>query len=112
MIEHIIQLGGAFIKFGLSKQSPARFITLHTNALSPLRSISPLLSSLSPSLAIPLATLLLTALSRQILRQTQLALNISKELINLVKTYEDKNKYTSQDNNFDFKLVIVYNLCG
>jgi hypothetical protein len=69
-----------------------------------------LLSSLPPSLTIPLATLLLTA--RQTLRQTQSALDISKELTNLAKTYEDKNKYTSQDNNFDFKLVIFYDLCG
>jgi hypothetical protein len=49
-----------------------------------------LLSSLSLSLAIPLATLLLTALSRQIFKQTQSALDISKELINLAKTYKDK----------------------
>jgi hypothetical protein len=110
MIKHIIQSGGALIKFGPFKQSLARFTTPRTNVLSPLRSISPLLPPLPPSPAIPPATLSLTA--RQIPRQTQSAFDLSKELTNLAKTYKDKNKYTGQDNNFDFKLVIFHDLCG
>jgi hypothetical protein len=109
MIEHIIQSGEAPIRFGPSEQSPARFTTPRTN-VSPSRSISPPLPSLPPSPAIPPATLSLTA--RQIPRQTQSALDLSKELTNLAKTYENKNKYTGQDNNFDFKLVIFHDLCG
>jgi hypothetical protein len=109
MIKHIIQSGGAPIRFGPFEQSPARFTTPRTNA-SLLRSISSLLPPLPPSPTIPPATLLLIA--RQIPRQTQSALNISKELTNLAKTYKDENKYTGQDNNFDFKLVIFHNLCG
>jgi hypothetical protein len=110
MIEHIIQSGGALIRFGYFEQSPARFTTPRTNVLSPLRSIFPPLPLLPLSPAIPLATLSLTA--RQIPKQRQSALNLNKELTNLAKTYEDKNKYTSQDDNFDFKLVIFHDLCG
>ena len=38
--------------------------------------------------------------------------DFSKELINLAKIYIDKSKYTRQDNNFDFKLIIFHDLCG
>ena len=30
--------------------------------------------------------------------------------MNLVKLYTDESKYTRQDNNFDFKLIIFYDL--
>jgi hypothetical protein len=108
MIKHIIQSGEALIRFGLSEQSPAKFTTPRTNTL-PSKSVPSLLPSLPLSPAIPPATLSLIA--RQIPRQTQSALNISKELTNLAKPYENENKYTGQDNNFDFKLVIFHDLC-
>jgi hypothetical protein len=38
--------------------------------------------------------------------------NFGKELANLAKLYTEESKYTGQDDNFDFKLVIFYDLCG
>jgi hypothetical protein len=35
----------------------------------------------------------------------------SKELINLVKLYTDEAKYSSENDNFDFKLTIFIDLC-
>ena len=38
--------------------------------------------------------------------------DFGKELTNLAKIYTDESKYTGQDDNFDFKLVIFHDLCG
>jgi hypothetical protein len=38
--------------------------------------------------------------------------DFSKELTNLAKIFTDESKYTRQDNNFDFKLVIFHDLCS
>jgi hypothetical protein len=35
-----------------------------------------------------------------------------KELINLIKMYNNKSKYTGLNDNFDYKLNIFYNLCN
>jgi hypothetical protein len=35
----------------------------------------------------------------------------SKELINLVKLYTNEAKYSSENDNFDFKLTIFIDLC-
>jgi len=35
----------------------------------------------------------------------------NKELINLAKLYIDKSKYNSENNNFNFKLIIFIDLC-
>jgi len=35
----------------------------------------------------------------------------SKELANLAKLYLEESKYNSKNDNFDFKLIIFYNLC-
>jgi hypothetical protein len=40
-----------------------------------------------------------------------IAKTYSKELANLVKLYTDKAKYNSENNNFDFKLIIFIDLC-
>jgi hypothetical protein len=34
----------------------------------------------------------------------------NKELINLIKLYINKAKYNSENNNFDFKLIIFIDL--
>jgi hypothetical protein len=39
-----------------------------------------------------------------------IAKTYSKELANLAKLYIDKSKYSSKNNNFDFKLTIFINL--
>ena len=39
-----------------------------------------------------------------------IAKTYSKELANLAKLYTDKAKYSSKNNNFDFKLTIFINL--
>ena len=38
-------------------------------------------------------------------------MDFSKKLTNLAKIYLVYNKYSRENNNFDFKLVIFYNLC-
>ena len=38
--------------------------------------------------------------------------DFGKELTNLAKIYTTESKYTGQDDNFDFKLVIFHDLCG
>jgi len=35
-----------------------------------------------------------------------------KELTNLAKMYTEDNKYSGEDDNFDFKLTIFYDLCS
>ena len=35
-----------------------------------------------------------------------------KELANLAKMYTEDNKYSGENDNFDFKLVIFHNLCN
>src|ERR1700722_14875410 len=37
---------------------------------------------------------------------------LSKELANLAKMYIEDNKYSGENDNFDFKLVIFHNLCS
>jgi hypothetical protein len=39
-----------------------------------------------------------------------IAKTYSKELVNLVKLYTDKAKYSGENDNFDFKLIIFINL--
>jgi len=34
-----------------------------------------------------------------------------KELVNLAKLYTDESKYSSENDNFDFKLTIFMDLC-
>ena len=38
--------------------------------------------------------------------------DFSKELTNLAKIYLVDNKYSRENNNFDFKLVIFHDLCA
>ena len=38
--------------------------------------------------------------------------DFSKELTNLAKIYLVNNKYSRENNNFDFKLVIFHDLCA
>jgi hypothetical protein len=40
-----------------------------------------------------------------------IAKTYSKELANLAKLYTDEAKYSSENDNFDFKLTIFTNLC-
>jgi len=40
-----------------------------------------------------------------------IAKTYSKELANLAKLYIDKSKYSDENNNFDFKLIIFIDLC-
>jgi hypothetical protein len=42
--------------------------------------------------------------------QTILTKTYSKELANLAKLYTNKAKYNSENNNFNFKLIIFINL--
>jgi hypothetical protein len=37
--------------------------------------------------------------------------SFGKELANLAKIYMEDSKYSRENNNFDFKLIIFYNLC-
>jgi hypothetical protein len=37
--------------------------------------------------------------------------NFGKELTNLAKLYTKDTKYSSEDNNFNYKLMIFHNLC-
>ena len=39
-----------------------------------------------------------------------IAKTYSKELANLAKLYTDKSKYSDENNNFDFKLIIFTDL--
>jgi hypothetical protein len=39
-----------------------------------------------------------------------IAKTYSKELANLAKLYTDKAKYSGENNNFDFKLIIFIDL--
>jgi hypothetical protein len=40
-----------------------------------------------------------------------IAKTYNKELANLAKLYIDKSKYSSENDNFDFKLTIFIDLC-
>jgi hypothetical protein len=40
-----------------------------------------------------------------------IAKTYSKELANLAKLYIDEAKYSNENNNFDFKLIIFIDLC-
>ena len=40
-----------------------------------------------------------------------IAKTYNKELANLTKLYTNKAKYSSENNNFDFKLIIFIDLC-
>jgi hypothetical protein len=65
---------------------------------------------------IPMATAMPTtpAHSQALIQQpaSTTSQSFGKELANLAKLYTEESKYTGQDDNFDFKLVIFYNLCG
>jgi len=40
-----------------------------------------------------------------------IAKTYSKELVNLAKLYTNEAKYSGENNNFDFKLIIFIDLC-
>src|SRR6266498_2875753 len=73
-----------------------------------IRSIIPRLPNVPIlTLPTPIEPLLLEALDLAVLLSF---IDFSRELTNLVKIYTDKNKYSRQDDNFDFKLIIFHDL--
>ena len=54
-------------------------------------------------------TLLQTTTTRAKVLNTQ---GFGKELANLAKMYIEDNKYSRENDNFDFKLIIFHNLCN
>jgi len=43
--------------------------------------------------------------------QTTPSQNFGKELTNLAKLYTKNTKYSGEDDNFDYKLMVFYDLC-
>ena len=50
--------------------------------------------------------------SKELERPASREQSFSKELANLAKIYMDKSRYSGENDNFDYKLVIFYNLCS
>jgi hypothetical protein len=65
--------------------------------------MSTLVVPTQPPTPIPTQTSTLTLLSQSILN------NSGKELINLIRMYNNKSKYTSLNDNFNYKLDIFHN---